>query len=491
MSYIAGNSSATVNENMSDLYVFDSAEGSSYENQPYAKILTMSGGAAVTYTNVTLSAGGTATVAQETNFNNVTVFSGGSLRMAWHAVFNGLTIESGGWASNHENYPILSNFTVKAGGKLYLANGDLHGRNNTLAANALGGNIINSSASVDGVLYGVKQQGGAFNYYDIVMSNFTNTNGYTYMNSGCSILTGSAITAGKGFAFVDSAYLENAYVSNGRIWMHSAGVAVSLGGAQTYIKQGSWYHCNCDASNNQDTALYAENGVLYGVTIKNNGRWLRNLTIVSGLTISAPVVSSGGALTVGAGGSGNAITTTANANLYVLNGGKVTDLNLGGGWLTIDGDGKVDGATINTAATAASPVAIKQGVLENYRLVAGTISGYNGAVFSGGAISGGQILLRGTGGGATIRDLTIYAASAIVNEVGNSATNVRVSGGRLYLQVGASGSDIDVFNGAQLQINNASGANIRISSGGIFYINAANTYKIGRASCRERVFGDV
>ena len=200
MSYTnpTGNSSATINENAQDLYIFNSVTDVQYDPDPYAKILTMSSGKTVTYTNVTISSGGTATIAASTLLRDITVSSGGSLLINGAANLGGLTIESGGWARSNGNSLVFSNFTIKAGGYLLTKNANFFGRNNFVAAGTLAGYLSVASDSVDGVIYGFSQTGGAYNYYDIVFSNFTNTGGYTYLNSGCSIYNGSAINAAAG-----------------------------------------------------------------------------------------------------------------------------------------------------------------------------------------------------------------------------------------------------------------------------------------------------
>ena len=356
MSYIAGSSAVTVSTNMSDLYVFTSAEGSSYANQPYAKDLTLSGGADATYTNLTVSAGGNVHAGIGTNVRDVTVCAGGYLRLYQSANVSGLVVESGGWAGNPGNNPTLSNFTIKAGGKLNLGNGTLCGRNNSIAANTLAdGALSNTSASVDGVLYGVTQTGGAFNYYDIVFSNFVCGNGFAYLHSGAEFRNAST-TAGRGFGLCDSSYLYNAYVSGGYIWGQEAGAAVSLGGAETYISQGAWCHAAADntGASVRDGSLYATNGVLYSARLRSNGNWLRDLTILEGLTASAAHVSTGGKLNIGSGGIGSGIIVSAGGSVTIRESGTATGItaanNATGAQITLETGGAAANITVNTGA---------------------------------------------------------------------------------------------------------------------------------------------
>ena len=153
------------------------------------------------------------------------------------------------------------------------------------------------------------QNAGAFHLRNVRLYDFTNSGAcYTYLSSGTVVSNGSAIVAKGGFAFCNSGYLYNAQVTNGWIWGHEAGGAVLLGGAETNITQGNWYHCGAGSSSNKDANLYAADGVLHSATIKNNGNWLRNLTVLEGLTISESIVSSGGSLTIGSGGSATGVS---------------------------------------------------------------------------------------------------------------------------------------------------------------------------------------
>ena len=286
---------------------------------PDYKITTLSGGA--TYPGWSVISGGTVTIGRNATLSNAVVGNGGSILMSSAGKFYGCTIKSGGYLGAVGNFPVLSNFTVEAGGQINLGNGNIYGKNNTIAANTLrGGNLSNTSASVNGVLYGVLQKGGAFNYYDIVFSNFTNSGGYTYMLSGCSILDGQAIKAGAGFGLGSNSYLYNANVTLGSVWIQYANAPISLGGANTNITKGHVYQNAAAGTSSPDNDIYAANGVLYGVTLKaktGSDTQLSDLTIVSGLTISAPVVSNTGKLTLAQGGIAAAAS--------VVDGGSIED----------------------------------------------------------------------------------------------------------------------------------------------------------------------
>ena len=128
---------------------------------PDYKITTLSGGA--TYPGWSVISGGTVTIGRNATLSNAVVGNGGSILMSSAGKFYGCTIKSGGYLGSVGNFPVLSNFTVEAGGQINLGNGNIYGKNNTIAANTLrGGNLSNTSASVNGVLYGVLQKGGAF-----------------------------------------------------------------------------------------------------------------------------------------------------------------------------------------------------------------------------------------------------------------------------------------------------------------------------------------
>ena len=108
-------------------------------------------------------------------------------------------------------------------------------------ANTLEGNVRVASDSVDGVAYGFTQTGGAHNYLaGAVVSGYINNGAcYTYVGAGGEVAYGSALKNNGGFGFLNNGYLKNVWISGGSLWtQHNAGAACSLGGAETYIKQG-------------------------------------------------------------------------------------------------------------------------------------------------------------------------------------------------------------------------------------------------------------
>ena len=349
--------SATVNTNVSNLVIANEA----YVNNPDYKLLTVTsnGGVAAKAENLSILSGGTVTLAGSATLKDATISAGGSLYFT-AGIAQNLTVLSGGSVSGAAWGQTWRGLTTESGAVVKIVACTMSGRSNNIKKGTLAGNMTIASDTIDGVMYGVRQTAGAINYYDIVMSNYVNNGtAYTYMYSGCSIINGSAINAGGGFSFRgNGGYLENVQVTNGKIWTNTAGVTVSLGGANTNITQGHWYHCAAAGTTNQDTALYASGGVLYGVTIKTNGNWLRNLTVVSGLTISAPVVSSGGTLYIGNGGTGTEILVHSTGKFYVTNGGRASGVTVNGdaveGVMNIMAGGYASGVTVSGTNSGSS-----------------------------------------------------------------------------------------------------------------------------------------
>ena len=464
--------SATLTTAVSGLVI---ASDAYMTESPDYKIATLSGGGAV-YSGATVISGGTVYLGSGTIMNNATIGPKGSVFASYTGRLSGVTIESGGYVGNapSQNNPQIFDFTIKSGGTLAFTNGSMGGRNNSAAANTFAGNLRIASDSVDGVLYGVTQTGGAFTFTNIVFSNFINSGtGYSYIASGCSIYNGSAIKDQRGFAFAGSAYLHNAYVSGGWIWTGNAGAAISLGGAQTYIKQGSWYHCGAGNSASQDTNLYASGGVLYGVTVKNSGNWLKNLTILSGLTISAPVVSNGGILTIGASGYATNVNVIKGGKTVVSTGGSVSVITVAGTaeiWgtalvssVTVQSGGLVSMA--NTGATFRNGLTIESGGHAYIRtcnisgvinVKAGTLSG-NVSVASD-SIDGVAYGFTQTGGALN------YFAGAVISGYLNN--------GACYTYIGAGAK---IANGSALKNNGGFGflnggylCNVWISGGSLW-----------------------
>ena len=477
MSYVHAES-ATLNAAASNYVIASDA----YVANPDYKILTMSG-AGVIYSGMTVISGGTAQLAASAVLADTTIGAGGSLTREGELFLSNVTFESG--AIGSATY--LSGCTLNTGAKVTVPGGlVIAGIGNSIAQNTLvgGPGNIGNLYTVNGVIYGINNVGGAITFADGIIVSGGNVGGYKYFTRGAQGRDLTANTTNNGPGLGDGGYLYNVKVTNGSVYVNentlTSAPSISLGGAETVIPVGH-FEVGTATLGKVINAIYAEGGKLYGVDL-HTGRytdatrpyyWMDKLTILEGLIIDSPVVSSGGSLTIGSGGSGNGIVTSANAYLYVIDGGKATNIDMKGGWLTIDNNGKVDGAAINIGATAANPAKVMQGTLENYTLTAGVVSGYNGAVISGGSIGGtAQILLRGTDGGATIRDLTQLNGTVIVNEVGNYASDVKVSGGRFYVQNSAEASDIYIFSGGRIDINSGVHAsNIRVSGGGLLYIN--------------------
>ncbi len=439
--------SATLTTAASNLVI---ASDALLTSSPDYKIATLSGGA--TYTGWSVVSGGTATVGRNATLSNVVVGNNGTVFVSSAGKFYGGTIKSGGYvtAAAGQNFPVFSNFTVEAGGKLHLGNGNIYGRNNNIAANTLvSGNLSNTSASVDGVLYGVLQKGGAFNYYDIVFSNFTNSGGFTYMLSGCSILDGQAIKAGAGFGLGSNSYLYNGNVTNGSVWIQYAGAPISLGGANTNITQGHVYHCAAAGTTNQDTNLYAADGVLYGVTLKTNGNWLRDLTIVSGLTISAPVVSNTGILKIAQGGIAAAPVVSDGGSIEVRSGGTAT------------------GITATNAAKvllAIAPNTIAQGTKN------GSAFDISTPVVDGFAANNGVWLVVSAGG--TVSNLDVNAGASAVFSSGGRGSGVTVNdGGMATVSSAANVSGLTVESGGTVHMREAVASSIVVKNGG--WVSAA------------------
>jgi len=321
-----------------------------YVTDPDYKILTMNG-AKVVYSGMNVVSGGTAQLGGGAILSGAAISAGGSLYFTNSASAIGLTVKSGGsaggaaWAQNYED------LTLESGAQLSVAAGSLRGRNNDIKAGTLTGAASIASDSVNGVLYGVTQTGAAIQYFDIVLSNYVNNGGFTYICANASAYDLSAIKANTGVGLAGG-YACNLHVTNGNLWIHDqdSNTAVKLGGAATNIAKGHVYHCNADGKTNNDADMYAADGVLYGVTVKLGGtanKWLRNLQIFEGLRISAPVVSSGGTLTIGSGGIGSAVTVSAGGKTVISANGQVNAATVAG-TLEMWGNATVSALTVKT-----------------------------------------------------------------------------------------------------------------------------------------------
>ena len=343
MSYVDGHATITLNQASGGLLVAKDDYQPELGQEPYAWSLCISG-AGLVYDHITVVSGGTLTNGRQVKLTDTTVSNGGLVRLLSNCGLSNVTIESGGVASHVQNYTSVNQVRVYSGGTLYLGNGHLFGTDNYFEKGTLKGNI---QALEDTDAYGksyLKQTGGAFYYYRCAFGSFVNDGGYTYVYSDTVISNGSALKAKNGFA-LQNAYLYNAQITDGYIWVQANGARISLGGAETNIRKGQFYHINCANTTNQDTDLYAENGVLYGVKIYNSARRLCNLTILEGLTVSSPIISSGGLLTIGSGGiAAGAVTVSANGALVVKD-----DAVWGDAELHLIGGAMIGGSTLSVA----------------------------------------------------------------------------------------------------------------------------------------------
>ena len=84
-----------------------------------------------------------------------------------------------------------------------------------------------------------------------------------------------------------------------------------------------------------------------GETTNSTAYWLRDIALVSGLTASAPVISSGGTLFLKDGGSATSATINSAGFLIVSDGGKVTSAVADNGYIYVSQGGEASDVTVS------------------------------------------------------------------------------------------------------------------------------------------------
>ncbi|MBP5531848.1 MAG: hypothetical protein J6Y54_07470, partial [Lentisphaeria bacterium] len=421
-------------------------------------------GSAVVNGVVNLAAGGSIT-------DGITVENGGKFNLNGGTIYN-MTVKAGGSASAAVTGLGYHGVTVEAGGYLRTRTATYYGTF-LAASGTLDGDLKATSDSVDGVFCGGSQTVGAMHWHGTLMSNYViNGAAYCYLSNGASVRNGSALAVGGGFAFgLGGGYIYNAQITNGSIWMNNSGNGgvVSLGGAETNITKGNWYHCNCAGATNRDANLYAENGVLYDAVIKKSGNWLKELTVLEGLTVSRAVMSSGGSLTLVSGGIGNELTVSGYGRLYISSGGVATSAHGKGGMYVYDG-GIINSTTVESTGAlyvsnggVANDIAVDSGA-KFYVSAGGKV---NGLVVSTGELNADHAVFTGTAEGT---DISIYGGKnsgqyCVKVSGGAVVSKVYQSGGGLWVYNNGTVKDLEVVKGAMVFQDNTYGSDVKVSGG--------------------------
>ena len=345
---------------------------------------------------------------------------------------------------------------------------------------------------------------------------------------------GTTLNIGKGQIYLEDTVVADAYVEDGVLHDFAFGnqtlgfvsglrfdnVTVNAGGnlyiqndttiANTVFDGGKCYvyiRCSaadCTIRNAGELHLYS-NVSAGGIVVSGGLLQTHSSTNrVSGVTLlggsvllqsgeMSDTVISGGAMTV----SKNAVAskvTVSGGKLIVSNGGVVYDLGVSCGDntpVTLGSGAKVYGGTIS-GQTGITAVNFGSNTLfDNAVVLLGTAYVKNTGSMTNVAISGGNVIARGTGAyvshgaisggalsvqnGATAMDIDVYAGQIVMRDVTASMTmgalptanNIRLSGGSITLSSGAQISDVTVSGGSMTVLSGGSGAAIAIRGGAV------------------------
>ena len=396
---------------------FDVFDGVGFSGGRFGGNLSMTSG--TTLNDVTAVNGGTIFVYGGATATGVTVSNGGTVKYISSGTrpdLVDLVVESGGVASA-DAYCGWRSIDVKEGGTLSAVNAKIHGTNINIAQGAWADYA--AAYAVNGVIYDLDTTAGFDLFSGTVLSN-AKLGGFTSLSLGAQARDVELTNANRGMILSSGCYACNVSATTGYLHLDYAR-NVSLGGAQTEIAAGHVRYNELGVSSATDADLYATSGVLHNLVIRGEGQWVRNLTLIEGISADAPVVSGG--------------------TLSVASGATVTDAVALGGVLFVSNAGVLDGVTQS----------------------AGLVRLGSGAAVSRAVMSGGSMYLFDT------PDMTGVERPMM------TAGDVTVSAGRLFLRgVNVSGSGIDVHGGIMYVQNGAVAENVEIFGGNVSVYNQSN-----------------
>ena len=397
---------------------FDVFDGVGFSGGRFGGNLSMTSG--TTLNDVTVVNGGTIFVYGGATATGVTVSNGGTVKYISSSTrpdLVDLVVESGGVASA-DAYCGWRSIDVKEGGTLSATNAKIHGTDINIAQGAWAN--YTSAYAVNGVIYDLDTTAGFDLFSGTVLSN-AKLGGYTSLSLGAQARDVELTNANRGLTMSSGCYVYNVSATTGYLHLEDYSRNVSLGGAQTEIAAGHVRYNALGQSSATDNDLYATGGVLHNLVIRGEGQWVRNLTLIEGISADAPVVSGG--------------------TLSVASGATVTDAVALGGTLFVSSGGVLDGVTQS----------------------AGLVRLGSGAAVSRAVMSGGSMYLFDT------PDMTGVERPMM------TADDMTVSDGKLFLRgANVSGSGIDVHGGIMYVQNQAVAENVEIYGGNVSVYNQSN-----------------
>ena len=370
--------------------------------------------------DTTIGSGGAVNVQAFGFADATTVNPGGVL-----SIFSGATatqvVENGGtvYISDGANV-VFARHTIE---NLSLSRGSATIHSGTTAANALiagdgNVNVLDGGLFLSGTVSGTTTAGGlCLNYGGMASALTVSAGGIVYVMDGASV-AGLTVQAGGSLSILTGATVTGLLDNGGNVYI-ADGASVS-------------YAANVISGMVLSTGYYTVRSgtTLTKPVVTRDG----NMTVnEGGLFLSGSVSSctTAGGLCINYGGTASAAAIGPGGLMYVQSGGSAVACALAGGSLTMNQGAIAGGLTM----TGGSLTVTADAVLSDAVIKGGTVYYLSGATANGTTLStAGQLTVCD---GAVAHGLTVSSGGTLTIQAGATVTDLKDNGGYVYIQDGA------------------------------------------------------